>query len=456
MHIGTARVALFNWLYTRHAGGKFALRIEDTDRSEGRYFAGAAEVIYRELEWLGLGWDTLVESQLDNQPRHAEVAGQLLERGAAYYCYLSPQETERLRAEARKTGRPMKSPYRDGKLVPPPGVKPAVRLKMPGEGMTSFNDLIQGRIEFENRLVEDLVILRSDGTPTYNLSVVVDDHDMGVTHVIRGADHINNTPKQIQIFKSMGWAVPEFGHAPMILEMDGSKMSKRNSGTKVSEYREDGYLPEALLNYLCRLGWSHGNDEIFSIPQAIEWFDIRDVLKSPAKFDHGKLLALNAIYIRNSTDERLLEGLLPFVARKTGRTLSDPEKTRIKKGVPYMKERARTLADMADMAAIYALGADWNFTPELDEKSLKALASPDNRLAEVMRGLKDVEFTRGAINDYFKATAEKLGMKMGDLVAPVRVAVTFSTVSPPLFEAMEIIGRTETLRRMAKALEASA
>jgi len=429
MHIGTARTALFNWLYAHARGGKLALRIEDTDRSEGRWFPGAAEIIYNELRWLGLDWDILVESQLANAPRHAEVARELLARGAAYECYLSAEELEKLREEAKKTGKPIRSPYRDGKAAPA-GVKPVVRLRMPDTGKTIIHDLIQGDIEFDNSGIEDLVLLRSDGTPTYNLSVAVDDHDMGITHVIRGADHINNTPKQMRIYEAMGWSMPAFGHVPLILAMDGSKMSKRHGASTVGEYRELGVLPEALFNYLLRLGWSHGNDEIISREQALKWFDIKDVGASPAKFDHAKLIALNAIYIRAATNERLAELLKPFLGE-----ISAADWARVIRGIPDMKERVKTLAEMAEMGQIYLVDG-WKDLPK---------AADINGVAE-LEALSD--WTAASINECFKSIAAKHDMKIGNVVAPIRMAISGKTISPPLAEAMEIIGKEESIRRL--------
>ncbi len=450
MHIGTARTALFNWLYAKHTNGKFCLRIEDTDRSPDRYFPEAVDIIYNELKWLGLEWDELVKSQYERSPRHIEVANELLKNGSAYYCYLTQQELEVLREESRKTGKPIQSPYRDGTKSAPEGVKPVIRLKMPHNGTSILNDIVQGEIKVENDTIEDLILVRSDGTPTYNLSVVVDDHDMGINYVIRGADHINNTFKQMQIIKAMGWELPTYGHVPLILGPDGSKMSKRHGATTTEDYRKGGYLPKALFNYLLKLGWSHGDDEIISKEDAIKWFDAHDILKSPAKFDHTKLTALNALYIRNTDNKELLEMLIPFMEEKISRPLSDTEKDLLLKGIPDMKERSKTLVEMANMGIIYIINEKSNFKPEFDEKSLKVLNSDKNKIADIIKDFEeqDIEWTKDGINDYFKQKAQTFEMKMGDIVAPVRVAITFSTVSPPLFEAMVIIGKQESLRRL--------
>ncbi|MDE6223985.1 MAG: glutamate--tRNA ligase, partial [Alphaproteobacteria bacterium] len=313
-----------------------------------------------------------------------------------------------------------------------------------------LNDIVQGEIKVENDTIEDLILVRSDGTPTYNLSVVVDDHDMGINHIIRGADHINNTFKQMQIIKAMGWDLPTYGHVPLILGPDGSKMSKRHGATTTEDYRKSGYLPKALFNYLLKLGWSHGDDEIISIEDAIKWFDVHDILKSPAKFDHTKLTALNSLYIRNTDDKELLKMLIPFIEEKINRSLNQREKDLLLAGIPDMKERAKTLVEMANMGIIYIIDKDSNFTPSFDEKSLKTLNSDKNKVKEIISDFetKNIEWNRDGLNNYFKQKAESFEMKMGDIVAPVRVAITFSTVSPPLFEAMVIIGREESLRRL--------
>ncbi|MDR1008758.1 MAG: glutamate--tRNA ligase [Rickettsiales bacterium] len=440
MHIGTAKIALYNWLYARQHGGRFALRIEDTDRSEGRYFPEAVEVIYNELRWLGLEWDELVPSQFARGARHAEVARELLAQGAAYECYLSPAETEALREESRKTGKPVRSPYRDPAYPKPEGVVPALRLCMPESGTTVVHDIIQGDITIANETLEDLVILRSDGTPTYNLSVVVDDHDMEITHVIRGADHINNTPKQIQIYRAMGWEAPAFAHIPLILAMDGSKMSKRHGGATTAEYRDAGYLPEALLNFLIRLGWAHGDKEIFSRKEMLALWRLEDALKAPAKFDGKKLLELNAIYIRSASDARLSELLMPFMGE-----LSEADRVRVARGVPFMKERAKTLLEMAAMARVYLVDS-WA-RGEMDEKALRA-ASGFSHYGEVAGDLRALpDWNASVINDYFKSKSDAFGMKIGEFAAAMRAAIAGASVSPPLAEAMEIIGREESVRR---------
>ncbi|MDR0367180.1 MAG: glutamate--tRNA ligase [Rickettsiales bacterium] len=439
MHIGTAKLALYNWLFARQNNGKFALRIEDTDRTQGRYFPEAAQAIYDELNWLGLAWDELVPSQFARMSRHAEIARELLARGAAYECFMGPEETEKLRQEARRTGLPLRSPYRDPGHPRPEGVKPAIRLKMPLDGSTVFDDIIQGRISIANETLEDPVILRGDGTPTYNLSAAADDHDMGVSHVIRGADHINNTPKQIRIYLAMGWDIPAFAHAPLILGMDGSKMSKRHGGTTTAEYRAAGYLPEALLNFLIRLGWSHGNDEIFSTGDMLAMWRLEDSLKASSKFDPKKLLELNAIHIRRADDSRLAELLSPFMG-----DISPGDAERLRRGIPLMKERVKTLVEMRDMGQVFLV--DGRKERPIDDKAAAALANlkPD--------GIESIDWNAAAINEWIKARAADLGLKTGQFAAAARAAIARSLISPPLAETMEIIGREESMKRISLCL----
>src|SRR5438046_924899 len=310
LHIGGARTALFNWLFARHHGGKFLLRIEDTDRVRSTPEAVAA--IIDGLDWLGLGWDGDIVHQFERAPRHAEIARQLLAAGRAYNCYCTPAELEAMRSRARAEKRSVRydGTWRDrDPAEAPPGIAPVIRLKAPQIGATTIRDLVQGEVTVENSELDDLILLRADGTPTYNLSVVVDDHDMGISHVIRGDDHLNNAFRQTQIYRALDWAVPKFAHVPLIHGQDGAKMSKRHGAIGVEQYRELGYLPEALRNYLLRLGWSHGDDEIIATEDAIRWFDIADVGRAPARFDQAKLDSVNAHYIREADDDRLARNL---------------------------------------------------------------------------------------------------------------------------------------------------
>ncbi len=305
MHIGNARTALFNWLYAKHTGGKMVFRIEDTDRE--RHSEAAVQAIINGMTWLGLDWDGEIVSQFGRRERHAEVAHELLNAGKAYYCYCSPEELEEMREKAKAEGKPTfyDRRWRDSTMTPPDGIKPVIRIKAALDGATTVHDHVQGDVTVNNEQLDDMIILRSDGTPVYHLAVVVDDHDMGVTHVIRGDDHLNNTFRQNVIIDGMGWKQPQYAHVPLILATDGSKMSKRKGAASVEEYRDMGYLPETMRNYLLKLGWGHGDDEIISLEQAIEWFDLDGIVKSPARWDFDKLNHLNAHYIKAAADSRL-------------------------------------------------------------------------------------------------------------------------------------------------------
>src|SRR5499427_1723316 len=351
LHIGSARTALFNWLFARHHGGKFLLRIEDTDRARSTSEAVAA--IIEGLEWLRLSWDGEIVHQFARASRHAEVARQLLSAGQAYYCYCTPEELEAMRERARAEKRSVRydGTWRDrDPSEAPPGVPPAIRLKAPQLGSTTIRDRVQGEVTVANTELDDLIILRADGTPTYNLSVVVDDHDMVITHVIRGDDHLRNAFRQTQIYQALDWAVPEFGHLPLIHGADGAKMSKRHGAIGVEQYRELGYLPEALRNYLLRLGWSHGDEEIISTEQAIAWFDLDAVGRAPARFDFAKLDNLNGHYIRLAEDDRLATLVAERIDKMTGWPLSDGDRDRLRRAMPELKLRPRTLGELATNA----------------------------------------------------------------------------------------------------------
>src|SRR5579863_5383440 len=351
LHIGGARTALFNWLFAKHHGGKFLLRIEDTDRA--RSTKKAVDAIIDGLSWLGLQWDGDVVFQSARLTRHAEVARQLLAQGKAYYCYCTPAELEAMREKARAEGRSVRydGTWRDRDTKEAPaGIPPVIRLKAPQDGETVIVDRVQGRVVVANAQLDDLIILRADGTPTYNHSVVVDDHDMAITHVIRGDDHFNNAFRQTQIYRALEWAVPEFAHVPLIHGPDGAKLSKRHGALGVDAYRGMGYLPEALRNYLLRLGWSHGDAEIIATEQAIEWFDLDAVGRSPARFDFTKLQSLNGHYIRQRPDQDLVALVVPRLVATLARPLSAPETARLLRAMPGLKGRAKTLADLAEAA----------------------------------------------------------------------------------------------------------
>src|SRR3954469_12923509 len=349
LHIGGARTALFNWLFARHHGGTFLLRIEDTDRA--RSTDAAVEAIVDGLKWVELDWDGDAVSQFQRRDRHAEVAHQMLETGHAYRCYASPEELEAMRAEQKAAGQPMRYDGRWRDRDPaeaPAGISPVIRLKAPQEGETVLADHVQGEVRVQNAQLDDMVLLRADGTPTYMLSVVVDDHDMNVTHVIRGDDHLTNNFRQVQIYRAMGWDLPEFAHIPLIHGADGAKLSKRHGALGVDAYRDMGYLPEALRNYLLRLGWGHGDDEIISTEQAIEWFDLDGIGRSPAQFDFAKLDSINAHYIREADDARLLALVAERLETQFGRPLSEVESGRLLKAMPGLKPRAKTIVELAE------------------------------------------------------------------------------------------------------------
>src|SRR6516162_7181054 len=347
LHIGGARTALFNWLFARHHGGIFRLRIEDTDRS--RSTPEAVSAIIDGLDWLGLAWDGEIVYQSARAARHAEIARRLLAAGRAYNCYCTPAELEAMREKARAERRSVRydGTWRDrDPAEAPPGVPPAIRLRAPQQGSTTIRDHVQGEVTVANSELDDLIILRADGTPTYNLSVVVDDHDMGITHVIRGDDHLNNAFRQKQIYDALGWPVPEFAHVPLIHGPDGAKLSKRHGALGVDAYRELGYLPEALRNYLLRLGWSHGDDEIISTDRAIAWFDIDTVGRAPARFDFAKLDSLNGHYIRAAEDGRLVAMIARRLEEGLGRPISEIERGRLLKAMPELKLRPKTVVEL--------------------------------------------------------------------------------------------------------------
>ncbi|MEQ8736305.1 MAG: glutamate--tRNA ligase [Rhodospirillaceae bacterium] len=447
LHIGGARTALFNKLFAQHHGGQYLLRIEDTDIK--RSTQDAIDAIYDALAWLGLDWDGEPVSQSSRRERHAEVAQQLLDGGHAYRCYASPEELSDMRAAQKAAGLPTRydGRWRDRNPVDAPdGIAPVIRLKAPQDGETVLEDLVQGKVTVANAQLDDMILLRSDGSPTYMLSVVVDDHDMGITHVIRGDDHLTNAFRQIQLFRAMDWTVPIYGHIPLIHGPDGAKLSKRHGALGAEAYREMGFLPEALRNYLLRLGWGHGDDEIISDEQAAEWFDGTGLGKAPARFDTAKLTALNAHYIKTADDDRLLSLIQDELEDLAGSSLDDTTRSHLKLGMASLKERAKTLLELTDSARLYV-------TPRpltLDDKALKVL-DDDARitLAAARDDLANFQpWTSDALENWARDYAEKMGLKLGKLAQPLRAAVTGSTVSPPIFEVMAIFGQEETLKRI--------
>lgn len=446
MHIGNARTALFNWLYAKHMGGKMVFRIEDTDRA--RHSEAAVQAIINGLTWLGLDWDGDIISQFERKDRHAEVAHELLAKGKAYYCYCSPEELEAMREKAKAEGRATfyDRRWRDSKATPPEGVKPVIRIKAPLEGSSTIHDHVQGEVTVQNEQLDDMIILRSDGTPVYQLAVVVDDHDMGVTHVLRGDDHLNNTFRQNVIIEAMGWKQPQYGHMPMILSDDGSKMSKRKGGATLEEFQAMGYLPEAMCNYLLRLGWSHGDDEIISRKQAIEWFDLDGIVKSPARWDYDKLNHLNAHYIKEADDARLVELLIPFL--KTD--VTDAHKKRLLSMMPELKSRAVTLVQMAEEAAFLVKSVPL----DMNEAAMKLLdADGKAMLAQIATRFETLDsFTHDKIEESCRALATDTGAKLGKIMMPLRAALTGRDKSPSLFHAIETLGRDETLARISAVI----
>ncbi|HVY99354.1 MAG TPA: glutamate--tRNA ligase [Dongiaceae bacterium] len=442
LHIGGARTALFNWLFARHNGGRFLLRIEDTDRV--RSTEAAIDAIIDGMKWLGLDWDGEVVFQFVRAPRHAEVVDQMLAEGKAYRCYCSVEELEEMRKAAMAAGKPLRYDGRWRDRDPkeaPEGVKPVIRIKAPQTGETVVRDEVQGEVRVANDQLDDMVLLRSDGTPTYMLSVVVDDHDMDITHVIRGDDHLTNTFRQVQIYNAMGWKHPSFSHIPMIHGPDGAKLSKRHGALGVEAYREMGYLPEAIRNYLLRLGWSHGDDEIISTQQAIAWFDLGAVGRSAARFDFAKLDSLNAHYLREADDAALAAETAKRLGVGGAEALD-----RLRRAMPGLKARAKTLKELAENAAFYV-------TPRpiaLADKA-KALLTPEAKtlLAKLATELaKTGDWSAVGLEALVRGFVEAEQVKLGQVAQPLRAALAGSTTSPGIFEVMEILGQSECLGRI--------
>ncbi|WP_029030997.1 glutamate--tRNA ligase [Salinarimonas rosea] len=453
LHIGGARTALFNWLLARRHGGRMLLRIEDTDRERSTDAAIAA--ILDGLGWLGLDWDGEAVHQFARAERHREVALRLLAEGKAYHCYASQEELAEMRERAKAEKRPLRYDGRWRDRDPseaPPGVKPVVRFKAPLEGETVVEDRVQGKVTWSNKELDDLVLLRSDGTPTYMLAVVVDDHDMGVTHIVRGDDHLTNAARQSQIYRALGWDVPVMAHIPLIHGADGAKLSKRHGALGVEAYRAMGYLPEALRNYLVRLGWAHGDQEIFSTEEMIAAFDLGGIGRSAARFDFVKLEALNGHYMRHADDARLVEALetiLPEIGPERGLgPVFPPElRARLLAAMPGLKERARTLVELLDAASFL-----WAARPlALDEKAGKLLDDGARaRIRDLRPRLAALEpFDAATTEAAVRAYAEEAGVKLGQVAQPLRAALTGRTTSPPLFDVMAVLGREETLARLA-------
>ena len=454
LHIGGARTALFNWLFARHHGGAFRLRVEDTDRK--RSSQEAVDAILDGLRWLELDWDGEAVHQFAGATRHAEVARGLLEAGQAYHCYCSREELQEMREKARAEGR---SPRYDGRwrdrdpAEAPAGVPPVIRLKAPREGETVIDDLVQGRVTVANDQLDDMVLLRADGTPTYMLSVVVDDRDMEVSHVIRGDDHLTNAFRQTLLFEALDWPPPEFAHIPLIHGPDGAKLSKRHGALGVEAYRDMGYLPEALRNYLLRLGWSHGDEEVISTEQAIAWFDLDGVGRAAARFDFAKLEHLNGHYIRATADARLVELVVAQRSSEGGPVPDAEGRERLLRAMPGLKPRAKTINELAENAAFYIAIRPLVMT----EKAAKLLSDEGRaRLARLLPALEVLDdWNEAALEAQVRAFAETEDCKLGQAAQPLRAALTGSHASPGVFEVMAILGREESLGRIADQISAS-
>jgi glutamyl-tRNA synthetase len=447
LHIGGARTALFNYLFARHHGGTFLLRVEDTDRA--RSTPEATEVILKGLDWLGLNPDEPPVYQSTREARHAEVALQLLEQGRAYRCFCTKEELDQMRADAVAAGRP---PRYDGRwrdrdpAEAPPGLKPSIRLRVPQEGVTEVEDLVQGTVRVGNAELDDMIILRSDGTPTYLHAVVVDDHDMAITHVIRGDDHLTNTFRQVQIYHAMGWETPRFAHIPLIHGADGAKLSKRHGAVSVLEFEREGFLPEALCNYLLRLGWGHGDAEILSREEAIALFDLDGVGRAASRMDYAKLTHLNGVWLRQADDARLARDVIRRLAEQPGLVIDDTVEARIATLMPALKERAKTLVELAASAAFLARPL-----PFLFDTKATALLTPEARamLADLATRLDATDFSAASIDATLRAFAEETGRKLGQVAQPLRAALTGTTTSPPIDATLAALGRTESLARIA-------
>ena len=446
LHLGGARTALFSWAYARHFGGTFILRVEDTDLE--RSTPEAVQAILDGMAWLGLTPDEGPFYQMQHMARYREVVASMLAQGTAYHCYSSPAEVDEMRERARALGQ---KPRYDGTWRPEPGKtlppipsdrKPVVRFKSPQDGATGWVDMVKGPITFDNSELDDLVIARPDGTPTYNFCVVVDDWDMRITHVLRGDDHVNNTPRQITILRALGVPVPEYGHLPMILGPDGEKLSKRHGAVSVMEYDRDGYLPEAMINYLARLGWSHGDDELFTREQLVTWFDPQHLSKSAAQWDPKKLNWVNAHYIKQSDDSALASAVAPRITARGG----DTQKVALTQVVALLKDRAETLEQLTDSAMLFC-GAFEPAAPELVAQHLTESARLV--LKDFASQAAELEWTRAALSALIKSTLSTHGLKMPQLAIPLRVAVAGTTQTPAIDAVLEILGKNTVLERLA-------
>lgn len=441
LHIGGARTALFSWAFARKHDGKFILRIEDTDLERSTQLS--VQAILDGMAWLGLDYDEGPFYQMQRLARYHEVAEQLLRNNLAYRCYASKEELDLLREQQRAAG--LKPRYdgrwRDTKKTPPSGVKPVIRFKNPMDGHVVFEDLVKGKIIVANSELDDLVLLRSDGIPTYNFGVIVDDLDMNISHVIRGDDHVNNTPRQINILKALGAPIPQYAHVPMILGADGERLSKRHGAVSVIHYRDEGYLPKAFINYLARLGWSHGDEEIFSTDQLIEWFDLVKINRSPAKFNPEKLMWLNQHYLKSEEDSRIAELIIPFLEKDDCNIPNEPYLLKV---IHLLKERVSTISELAD-AAVYFFRP---LEPSDDLKVQHFNQEVKSILLYLIDRFASIEWSRQTIHDEIKKTAAAFNIKLPKVAMPLRVVVTGEAQTPSIDAILELIGKTETLKRI--------
>jgi glutamyl-tRNA synthetase len=446
LHIGGARTALFSWAFARRFGGKFVLRIEDTDLE--RSTQQSVRAILDAMQWLALDYDEGPFHQMDRLDRYREVAESLVRDGKAYYCYASKEELDAMREAQRARGEKPRydGRWRDSKATPPAGVKPVVRFKNPLEGEVVFSDLVKGHVSVQNAELDDLVLLRADGIPTYNFGVVVDDLDMNITHVIRGDDHVNNTPRQINIFRALDAPLPQFAHVPMILGPDGERLSKRHGAVSVMQYKEEGYLPEAILNYLARLGWAHGDEEIFSTEQFIEWFDLSHISRSAAKFNPEKLLWLNRHYLGESDPRKLALLVRPALLAQLGSAI--PESPRLEDVLELLKGRVSLVSELPGAAIYFYQPTD----PSRDLKARHFTPPIIEVLSELVRKFADIQWRRDQISTALKTVAASHGMKLGDIGVPLRVMVCGVTQTPPIDATLELIGKDEVIRRMKRHL----
>ena len=447
LHIGGVRTALFNWLFAKHSEGKFLLRIEDTDKK--RSSKGAVDEIINGLDWLGLTPDDKPIFQSERVNRHKKIVYQLLQNEKAYPCYSSQEELTIMREKSRKEG---KTRLYDGRWrnrdpkEAPKGIVPVIRFKAPLEGSTTLDDLVQGTITLNNQDLDDMILLRADGTPTYMLSAVVDDHDMGITHILRGDDHLTNAFKQIQLFQAIEWKIPEFGHIPLIHGPDGTKLSKRHGALGINRYKELGYLPDGILNYLMRLGWSHGNEEIISLSNAIKWFEITAIGRSSSRINFDKLNSTNAHYLRETNNQNLLELLKPEIQKKLNISLNPELSERLIKGMPGLKIRAKNLIELTEMSLFYVISRPIKIEVQ-DENILNR--NSITLLKKLYKELKNIDnWSEKNIEILIRNYSESQQMKLKDIAQPMRIALSGSNTSPGIFEILTVLGQKETLGRL--------